>query len=322
VVPRDPADPASGHALLGTYNPTADDFTPPLAGDADAAFAAIALAEASRSQALPEPTRRAARDACVRLAATQNAAAAAPTITAMRALALRIADDGTNPSVGEARAQADAFLRASAPSDPASLTPETEAIDIALAAHAQAEDERANARARLDALLAREDLPARSLADALPWIALAQRSLAVAPAGDSSAAVSRLCDALLATEPADPAPDLAGGLALSANSPLADAQCLRFLAPIIALGHGGADRARSAGRFLIQHVASEPWSDGFRNAPRLKGLVRASLWSDDCPPAATAAGLLVALRAAESLESAPRADRSRPSAAEAEAPRP
>ncbi|MFZ9882697.1 MAG: hypothetical protein ACO3QC_15005, partial [Phycisphaerales bacterium] len=115
VVPRDPADPASGHALLGTYNPTADDFTPPLAGDADAAFAAIALAEASRSASLPAPTRRAARDACVRLANSPQTASPAPVTLAMRVLALRIAAEGSDPKVGEARTAAEASMRSDAP---------------------------------------------------------------------------------------------------------------------------------------------------------------------------------------------------------------
>jgi hypothetical protein len=46
-------------------------------------------------------------------------------------------------------------------------------------------------------------------------------------------------------------------------------------------------------RFLAQHVAADPWVDGFRSPDALRGLVRGSLASDDCPPAATAAGLLL-----------------------------
>jgi hypothetical protein len=55
-------------------------------------------------------------------------------------------------------------------------------------------------------------------------------------------------------------------------------------------------------RFLAQHVANEPWTDGFRQPDAVRGLVRASLATDDCPPAATAAGLFLSIAAAESLD--------------------
>ncbi|MFM1867250.1 MAG: hypothetical protein RL591_658, partial [Planctomycetota bacterium] len=55
-------------------------------------------------------------------------------------------------------------------------------------------------------------------------------------------------------------------------------------------------------RFLAQHVANEPWTDGFRQPDAIRGLVRASLATDDCPPAATAAGLFLSIAAAELLD--------------------
>jgi len=55
-------------------------------------------------------------------------------------------------------------------------------------------------------------------------------------------------------------------------------------------------------RFLAQHMANEPWTDGFRQPDAVRGLVRASLATDDCPPAATAAGLFLSIAAAESLD--------------------
>ncbi len=53
-------------------------------------------------------------------------------------------------------------------------------------------------------------------------------------------------------------------------------------------------------RFVVQHIATDPWVGGFRNPRTLRGLVRGSLLRDDCPPGATSAALLFLLPAAES----------------------
>lgn len=117
--------------------------------------------------------------------------------------------------------------------------------------------------------------------------------------------------------------DLAGGLALpSARLLVADAQCLRLAAAVAILRTAeprvkpiGDENAPGASapsppprtvvaltRFLAQHVANEPWTDGFRQPDTLRGLVRASLATDDCPPAATAAGIFLALAAEKALQ--------------------
>jgi hypothetical protein len=57
VVPADPSRANSPQRLLGTLNPTADLYDPPLAAPSDAALASLALARASRSPLLPEPIR-------------------------------------------------------------------------------------------------------------------------------------------------------------------------------------------------------------------------------------------------------------------------
>jgi hypothetical protein len=133
--------------------------------------------------------------------------------------------------------------------------------------------------------------------------------------------------------------DLAGGLALpSSRLVVADAQCLRLAAAVAVLrlqeqrvkpaASPAATPATSPAtplsappepiraatsetqqrviigfvRFLAQHVANEPWTDGFRQPDAIRGLVRASLATDDCPPAATAAGLFLSIAAAELLD--------------------
>jgi hypothetical protein len=97
-----------------------------------------------------------------------------------------------------------------------------------------------------------------------------------------------------------------GGYALPGMRAVrADAQGLRLAAAVALLrrpekaAHPLDPGLRASVRFLAQHVASEPWTDGFRRPAALQGLVRASLASDDCPPAATAAGLLLAAAALE-----------------------
>jgi hypothetical protein len=102
--------------------------------------------------------------------------------------------------------------------------------------------------------------------------------------------------------------DLAGGLLLpDPGGGLPDTQCLP-LATALALAEplfpeeGRAERlasGRAFTRFLIQHVADDPWIGGFRNPGALRGLVRTSLAGDDCPPGQTAAGLLLALSVSE-----------------------
>ena len=85
-----------------------------------------------------------------------------------------------------------------------------------------------------------------------------------------------------------------------------DCGCLRYAAAF-AIAFPPADTAtpeairtmtRRFVRFLAQHIADEPWVDGFRDPKALRGLVRWSLAGDDCPPMATSAGLLLSTAAA------------------------
>gem|GEM_PF-1501565 len=120
----------------------------------------------------------------------------------------------------------------------------------------------------------------------------------------------------------DIAADIEGGLPLTqGRSTRADTRCLLLAAALritredptrVAAPAGGDARGNASDtsaltsaltatverrflRFLAQHVADSPWCEGFRNPDALRGLVRASLATDDCPAAATPAGLLLAL---------------------------
>jgi hypothetical protein len=167
--------------------------------------------------------------------------------------------------------------------------------------------------ARSDALPApaREALQStlRELADVLETLRLVTpaRSSTSATAPDAAAAGSNAAaagsSAAAAGSPDFP-PDLDGGFALpGARAVRADAQGIRLAAAIalVRRPEKAADVTdvglRASLRFLAQHVADEPWTDGFRRPEALRGLVRGSLASDDCPPAATAAGLLLSTAA-------------------------
>lgn len=112
--------------------------------------------------------------------------------------------------------------------------------------------------------------------------------------------------------------DLVGGL-LPPGGPrtTVDGESLRHGAAIVltfpraAGGPAGLDPTAIDGmvrrfvRFLAQHTASDPWVGGFRRPDAIRGLVRATLASDDCPPEATAFGALLAVAAAERTVTTP-----------------
>lgn len=101
--------------------------------------------------------------------------------------------------------------------------------------------------------------------------------------------------------------DLEGGLLLPGpRGTIPTTQSLR-LAAALAISEPVLDPAkaperavtqRNLLRFLAQHVAQDPWVGGFRSPDAVRGLVRDSLDRDDCPPAATAAGAMLAAEAA------------------------
>jgi hypothetical protein len=357
-----PARPARW-GLLGTYNPTADAYDPAFAGPGDEAFAALALACASRTAALPEPSRIRAAESARHL--VDSLLARRPdertdSGDAMALLVLRTIDDAQpdgmladlTARVGRvARATLDAIAQpptGDAPQPIDAATIETASILVAaLTATRASADERALAGALVDALLARTATTRGRLADGMLPLALAARSDALpAPAREALQSTLReLADVLETLRLVTPArsstsatapdaaaagsnaaaagsnaaaagssaaaagspdfpPDLDGGFALpGARAVRADAQGIRLAAAIalVRRPEKAADVTdvglRASLRFLAQHVADEPWTDGFRRPEALRGLVRGSLASDDCPPAATAAGLLLSTAA-------------------------
>ncbi len=373
-LPRPVGPGASGTAeaerwgLLGTYNPTADIHEPAFAGARDEAFAALALACASRAESLPEPTRAHARTASRRLGDALLARADSERDDAgdaMALLVLRMIEEVEPHAAEEAlaervrrAAEATRVLLAARPA-PAAREPgtgelmtaqpaapsfdgatiETAALLVAaLTAPGSTPEEHLVAASIVDALLAGTESARGRLADAMLPLALALHSSRLpdptrAALDGALVELATLLDTLQLLPPpaerangsgdagdplradlpvADFPPDLVGGFGLpGARASKADAQGLRIAAALALLrrtedtGSLLDPRLRFSVRFLAQHVADEPWTDGFRRPQALRGLVRSSLASDDCPPAATAAGLILAVQALPAAADAP-----------------
>jgi hypothetical protein len=344
---RGVAQPARGVLLLGTLNPTADAYDPPFADARQTALAAMALAFASQSSAVPGPTRARAGESARALA---HALAAlpeperVPVVECMALAALRMAREGETAASGAretiqangandaSEAALAARVAARAPTllkvDGAVSPAQAAFAALALAGSAQGRDEAA--RVAREILAGFRDRPGALLQAALPLALLAReldggRELdgprdAANIAGAACAADIRRALAALAVQlapqqvGADPAnpdglpADLVGGL-MPPSGPRArvDAECLRHGAALAIAFAGGAPEVPAGGdamvrrfvRFLAQHTAADPWVGGFRRPDAIRGLVRGSLATDDCPPEATAFGVLLSAAAAD-----------------------
>jgi hypothetical protein len=388
--------PSSTARLLGSYNPTADEYQPPFATDRDAALAAFALARAARSTHIPAPIQAHARVQAIRLLdglrtldaslpkpGTIESKTLEPETIAMALLAAGELLKTTPKHVEDAGASAQSNVadlarlsyfrdqlsswKISKDTQPSRAFPRRAQVTVACALlktdalvprvgnAAQPSIAALDARALLTSLFARmytdaeknpanleadpseireEDTSVRATRASLVQAALPLSLLIEGLADDQAddvqddllgnlarffeetrAAVAR---AQIIPDPSlDIAPDIEGGLPLAqGRGTRADTRCLllaaalrianeRRTAPPVA----DADRvdAHESGpiverrflRFLAQHVAESPWCEGFRNPAALRGLVRASLATDDCPAAATPAGLLLAIGSVE-----------------------
>ena len=203
------------------------------------------------------------------------------------------------------------------------------AASAALGADGNAAEAARIARAILAAF---HDRPGTLLQTALPLALLARQSaLEPACAAEIRATIASLAEQLAAQQiGADPLAfegmpaDLVGGLFPPSGPRMrVDSECLRHAAAFAfafpktaatgaAMGAAtgaatGAAKApaalslatRRSLRFLAQHTADDPWVGGFRHPEALRGLVRASLATDDCPPEPTIYGLLLAVAALE-----------------------
>ena len=328
VVPRSlagtpeqmPGQMADVIGLLGKLNPTADIYEPPFADARDSAFAALALAEASRSAAIPDALRDLARTNALALlrsvAATPDATRPADA-DALSALAF--AASGSDDAVlrakltERARAAAAKFAKVEKTDPP---TPEAPALAAAGFA-AIAPDEGATTADRIvgELFTAYAERPGWLVEAAIPLAYLSRGgNLSPDRAAQLRTLFTKLAQQLAAEQiGADPVAsegipaDVEGGLLMPGVLRLRpDCGCLRYAAAF-AIAFPPADAAtpeavrtmtRRFVRFLAQHVADEPWVDGFRDPKALRGLVRWSLAGDDCPPTATSAGLLLSTAAA------------------------
>ncbi|MFM7134958.1 MAG: hypothetical protein ACKO0W_11635, partial [Planctomycetota bacterium] len=313
--------------LLGTLNPTADRFDPPIASDREAAYAAWALAAAAKSEAVAAPVRERAASAAKRLATSlaraRLAGTGSPPADAVDALALlALARLGDLEGVGLAKPRVEALVASSLEenADGASADPEAVAFGVqALIEAARAGNLRtpADTDAAIRRMLERNAATRGRLVDALEPLALL--SLCGALGAETQATLdSTLVETATvlrgfqidARDAASGHPaDLDGGLALPARRAQGvDAQGIRIgvgLAAIAAGPERDAAPARAAivglMRFLAQHVADSPWVDTLRNPGRTRGMVRNSLWTDDLPPGALATGLRLATESAPVL---------------------
>lgn len=321
--------------LLGTLNPTADRYDPPFADARQSALAALALAYAARVPQFPEALATQARNDAQRLVssiASLPDAERPATVDSVCALALcasSVADEDLRADSREnLRAQLAARVRtqiaAHTSIDPA-VSPVPAAFAAAASAALGADGNAAEAARIARAILAAfHDRPGTLLQTALPLALLARQSaLEPACAAEIRATIASLAEQLAAQQiGADPLAfegmpaDLVGGLFPPSGPRMrVDSECLRHAAAFAfafpktaatgaATGAAKAPAALSLAtrrslRFLAQHTADDPWVGGFRHPEALRGLVRASLATDDCPPEPTIYGLLLAIAALE-----------------------
>jgi len=307
VVAIAPDDPARGVRLLGTYNPTADRYTPPFADARDAALAALALGEAAACDWMPEEVRRTAKAKCVSLAASLQRLPDSERVAPVDELcAITLDRIGGKPAIDdELSRRVESRMMATREGG---LAEESIALAAVLAATIEDRVPALAARLARVAESARED-PAAALEAAIP-LGLLARTRGLDPEVARSLRASLVIAATaLRTQQlgADPSlgqipRDLVGGIALPGTLRLrVDTGTLRFSAGF-ALGLGSqppdpvvAALQKGTMRFLAQHIADDPWVGGFRRPENLRGLVRRSLAGDDCPPASTTLGLLLAL---------------------------
>ena len=316
VIARVPADPSKGSLLLGTYQPAAETYNPPAASERDTAFAAFALSRAAECEALPKPTRERATAQALVLARTLASSTSnmhLPAVDAFAHLVLSTADAPTSADILRRGELCNRLMTAAAATN---LDPELAALLAASLAASDAPAAVARANEVLRDLLARHEASVAPLIDAALALALLLENTAVEPAHrvrvsqvlvEIAAVLASLQISHIDGIGSEFPSDLEGGLLLPRyRSIRSDSQCLR-LAAAMAIGLANTS-ARDEPirallnqrfmRFLAQHVADDPWTNGYRSADSFRGLVRATLASSECPPAATAAGLLFATSAA------------------------
>lgn len=317
VVSKDAGAGAVG--LLGTFDATRDRFDPPFAGPRESALAALALARAASSSALPALVRESARqksDALIRsLAALPDSERTEP-VDAITLLAARSGAECDAALIdtlsARVRGTADALRLPEGRQSPVPV-----AFRAAALASLGVEADLKSATELAQSIVALADSrPATVLQSALPLSLLAEQSgVSDDTRGSIRAAMATIASRLAQSQVGFDAAssegmplDLVGGLMPpSGTSGRIGAECLIHAAAIsIALPPGGPasaspppDMTRRFVRFLAQLTADDPWVGGVRRPEAVRGLVRSSLASDDCPPEALVFGLLLALAAAE-----------------------
>lgn len=199
--------------------------------------------------------------------------------------------------------------------------PELVALLAAAALALDSSESRTAAIAAIDALLTHHESSRAQLVDATLAIALIAQSPTLPPPLRARCVeqLARTVEVIARVQiragesefSAGIPADLDGGLLLpSAKGRLPDTQSLRVAAGVASAQTSlsgepkvsAATTTRHFMRFLAQHIADDPWVGGLRDPASIRGLVRGSLATDDCPPSALIAGLLLALEAIRAAE--------------------
>ncbi len=336
-----PAAPTETNALKalgirGDYRPHLDHHRDLAAPSQDQALAALALATASRSSLLPEADRRAAAAAAADLLLALSVVAEIedPPLSNPSAVALALlADDALERSGIAAPARPAEFLdqlRTSLRTSlgaPNAAVDHARAIEIAAASVLDARGRPVIDRVVLDALLEKAWAapPSTALVGMLPWLLVAERERGAFADSERAARILARAEpvrrAMLASQlgvggPEEPAPDAAGGFALTGGSrPMATSQSAR---PTLALALMLAEPSLSttaelpdlmrsqlmALRFLRQLAVDERSAYAFRNSARTLGGVCDSLWDSTQPVAASSMTLMAVVESEAALKAA------------------
>lgn len=306
-------DESATRAMLrGTLDPTRGEYDPAFASPRQTALAAVALAEAGASKAIPAAMAQKARECAALLVRTLSGLPEAQRVVpvdSLCAIAGSTCLEAGDPLLATLSARAATEFdrqRELGDAGPAAAT--------AFAALAVAHTDPARGAARAadavrELLRQSSTRPSVILQSALPlaWIGRLG-TLDAESVGAIRIALGQLASQLEplqvgadADASAGVPEDLLGGL-MPPSGPRVriEADCLAHLAGLAtARLDGRQELTRRSVRFLTQLVADDPWVGGFRSPGDLRGLVRGSLGGCSCPPDALVFGVLLALSAAE-----------------------
>jgi len=327
--------PLKSLGMRGDYRPHLDHYRELAAPPQDQALAALALATVPRFRGIPEADARAsvaaAAELMIALADVSEIEEPPQQSPAAVALAL-LADDSIASSGIETAPRPPVFMESLRSMLTKRLAADaamdhTRAIELAAAATLEARGAPVIEKTALDDLMTRAwSAPgSTALVGMIPWLLIAERERSSLADPVHARRVLGVAEpvrrALLASQlgvggPEEPAPDAAGGFALTGGlRPMATAQSARptwalammLAEPSLTSDAEIPDLLRSqlmAIRFLRQLAVDERSSYAFRDSQRCLGGIRDALWDSTQPVAATATALLAVIESEVALKAA------------------